>query len=93
MNWDLIIKLGIGLITLATAAIVAIHKIKEAKAQRAGLAANPERCLKHEERMSVIEQKALTAIEVSNVHFSGIREKLTDIDGNVKTLLNIHLKE
>lgn len=93
VNWDLILKLGIGLVTLVTATVVAIHKIREAKAQKAGLAANPERCLKHEERMSIIEEKALGVLSTANMHFSGIEKQLGSIGDDVKTLLKIHLEK
>lgn len=99
MNWDLIIKLGIGIVGLVTATVVARHQFKEAKAkkaeaaaQEAGLAANPTRCLRHEERMSVIEEKAISAMKVTNEHFDGIEKRLEIIGSDVKTLLTVHIK-
>ena len=99
MNWELIFKLGIGILGVATAVLVLIAKRKESKvrkaeaiAQEAGLAANPTRCLKHEERMSVMEEKALGALNTVNEHFSGMEKRLDIIGGDVKALLNVHIK-
>lgn len=95
MNWELIFKLAIGLLGLATAAVVAVNRVKIAKqrkledlAQANGLAANPTRCLKHEERMGDIESKAAGAA----AQYEGLTRQIDGVASDVKTLIELHLK-
>lgn len=99
MNWELIFKLGIGILGVITATLVFISKRKEsrenkleAKAREAGLAANPERCLRHEERMTKIETLAVGNLNTAAANFGAVKDRLDVIGDDVKTLIKLHLK-
>lgn len=95
MNWELIFKLAIGILGLATAAVVAVNRINASKqrrleeaAQASGLSANPTRCLKHEERMGDIESKPAGAA----AQYTGLTRQIDGVASDVKTLIALHLK-
>lgn len=76
-----------GIVAFATAVVVGINKVKEAKARKAGLDPNPRRCLNHEDRLANVEGN----FKEINARFDGLDKRVDDVAGDVKTLLNLHL--
>lgn len=89
MNWDLILKLLVGALSLATAVLMSIQKFKEARARKvAKLAGNPKRCIEEAERITKLEGQNL----VWQARFDNVDQGIADLKAGQKTLLDLHLK-
>jgi fumarate hydratase class II len=100
MNWELIFKLAIGVLGIGTAIIVGINQVRAYKHKRAeqlaqdkGLSANPTRCLQHEERMGKNESIVSGVVGTMTARFDGMSKQLDGVATDVRTLINLHLKE
>lgn len=78
-----------GLVAFATAVVVGINKVKEAKARKQGLDGNPKRCMNHEERLANVEGD----VKAVRATLTGIEDRLELVQTDVKTLLNLHLEK
>lgn len=91
MSWDIIFKLVIGVLGLATATIVAIDRIKEYKIRRArpDFKPNPRRCEEMRDRVTVLEGQN----KVWETRLDGIEGAIAGLGKSIDTLISLHMKE
>jgi hypothetical protein len=90
MTIRLIVEIAVAVLGLATATVVAMKTIKEAKIRSAaGLKPNPERCKEHADRLAALEGREAQWVEGLGQVKAGIKS----IGDNVDVLLRLHLKE
>lgn len=89
MNIRLIIEIIVAVLGLATATVVAIKTIKEAKLRgEVGLKPNPERCKEHADRLKTLEDRDI----VYSQSLGELKADIRKIGKDVDTLLKLHLK-
>lgn len=90
MNWELIFKLGIGILGLATAVVVAVARIKEYRAKKADpeWKPNPKRCEEMRDRVIVLEERK----KLWEARFDHVDEGLETLQAGLTALTNLHLK-
>ena len=92
MSLKLIIDIAIGVLSLATAIVVFAARRKEGAARKLGLAANPRRCLQHEERMTAIETRAAGASGSQTSRLDGLSKQIELVGEDVQHLIRMHMK-
>jgi hypothetical protein len=85
-QWAQWIALAVGVIA---GIYIGIMEIKERKVRARGLPANPTRCADHEERLRKTE--SVCGELPSRIH--GLEANISEIRGDVKTLIQLHLKQ
>jgi hypothetical protein len=89
MALSLTTELVLGGVTMVTAVLVSIQKIKEARARKVSkISPNPKRCIEEAERITKLEGQNL----VWTTRFDNVDKGLIDIKASVKTLTDLHLK-
>ena len=90
MAFNLTTEIVLGGITLVTAMLVSISKIKEARAKKKDPAwkPNPQRCEEERDRVTALEGQNRTW----GVRFDGIDTGIADLKRGQQTILDLHLK-
>jgi hypothetical protein len=91
MNFALIKEIAtiIGIIAaIVVGIVIGIRQVKEKKARRGGLQANPKRCEDHEGRLRTVEAVSIAL----GPTVSAIKEDVSEIKTDVKDLIKLHLK-
>lgn len=88
MEWKSVGEIASAILILGSTSFMIHRWVKERKAKKAGLQQNPKRCID--------EANRITALEIGNarigVEVSAIKEDVTEVKADVKTLLGLHLK-
>lgn len=85
-EWARYVALAVGVVA---GVYLGYKEWKERKARANGLAANPTRCEDHEGRLRKVESACL----YMSPQIANIEEDIAEIKGDVKHLINMHMKE
>jgi hypothetical protein len=83
-----LVEFATGLVGLGFVLYSSIKMFKEISARRRGLQGNPKRCEDHESRIRETEK----VIHGLPSRLTSMEGDISDIKGDVRTLLNMHLK-
>ncbi len=86
----LIVEIAVAVLGVATATVVAMSKIKEAKIRKKDptFMPNPKRCEEERDRINALEGQN----KVWLTRFDHVDDSLAEIKGSLKTLTDLHLK-
>lgn len=88
MDWATIGEIASAILLLGGTGYMVMRALKERKAKKVGLAANPTRCIEAEKRIHALE---ICSAETS-VKLQGIDDKLDGVASDVKDLIKLHVK-
>jgi hypothetical protein len=88
MDWKTVGDIAGAVIIVGGILFGVIRYLKSIKAKKAGLAANPTRCIDHDHRIVALE----VCMGETKAKLDGIDKKVDDVSEDVKTLITMHLK-
>jgi len=88
MTWDMAGEIASAVLLLGGTGYMILRALKERKARKVGMKANPTRCIDAEKRIRALE---ICEAE-TKVKLDGIDDKLDSVASDVKDLIRLHVK-